>query len=181
MPRSARSSAARRAVPLLVGLGVLAGCSSSGEKFAPACPHVAILADAGDLTRFNGRGQDVTDMVLDGRITGVGGDCERGDAGILVTNIAVALEITRGPAAQGSTADFGYFIAVSRNGTILDKKVYSEHAEFPSNVNRLKLTGDKVELRMPITPTMSGAAYNVLVGFQLTPDELALNRKRGPR
>jgi hypothetical protein len=177
MPRL-RSLVAAGSAALVV---VLAGCSSSADKFAPACPRVVILADAGDLTRFNGRGQDVTDMVLDGRITGVTGDCQRGDAGILVTTIAVALEIARGPAAQGSTTDFAYFVAVSRGGTILDKRVYNEHAEFPSNVNRLKLTGDQIELKMPITKEISGAAYNILVGFQLAPEELALNRKRGPR
>jgi hypothetical protein len=31
----------------------------------------------------------------------------------------------------------------------------------------------------PVSPTKSGAAYTVLAGFQLTPDELAYNRRHG--
>jgi hypothetical protein len=38
-----------------------------------------------------------------------------------------------------------------------------------------------VSLSLPLEPGKSGAAYDLLVGFQLSPEELALNRRRGPR
>ncbi len=34
---------------------------------------------------------------------------------------------------------------------------------------------------VPVDDKLTGAAYSVLVGFQLTPTELAFNRRRGPR
>jgi hypothetical protein len=173
----------RVAVTLGAGLGLgfgLTGCSSS-EQFPPACPSVAILADAGDLTRYSGRGQDLTDLVLDGRITGVSGECKRGDNNVLDTTIKVSLDITRGPAAHGGAAEFAYFVAVTRNGVILDKQVYPLRAEFPTNTDRLRLSSDEVQLLLPIPKGLSGAAYTVLVGFQLDQAELDLNRRRGPR
>jgi hypothetical protein len=36
-----------------------------------------------------------------------------------------------------------------------------------------------VHMVFPINPTKSGAAYTVLAGFQLTEDELAVNRRKG--
>jgi len=182
MPRGARatSRATVRAGAGCLVLAAVAACSSP-EKFAPACPTVAILADAGDLTRYNGRGQDLTDLVLDGRITGVSGKCQAGDEGILDTTISISLEITRGPAAQGRTSELAYFVAVTRNNAILNKKVYPLRADFPANTDRLRLASDEVQLLLPIPKGLSGAAYTVLVGFQLDQAELDLNRRRGPR
>src|SRR6187397_768886 len=66
--------------PLLAGL---AGCGGGDlNAFPPACPRAAILGDAADLTRYRPEhagqgGQDLTDMVFDGRITGVSGKCVR--------------------------------------------------------------------------------------------------------
>ena len=54
----------------------LAACGSDDpNEFPPACPAAAILADGADLTRTNGHGRDITDLVLDGRVTGMQGSC----------------------------------------------------------------------------------------------------------
>jgi hypothetical protein len=42
----------RQAALLLVALA--SGCASSQEQFAPVCPRLSLLRDAGDLTRFAG-------------------------------------------------------------------------------------------------------------------------------
>ena len=162
-------------------LTALSACSSGG-KFAPACPTFAILADAADLTRYNGRGQDLTDLVLDGRITGGSVQCKEGDdPGSVDTTVTISLDVTRGPAAQGRTADLSYFVAVARNGEILNKKVYPLRANFPGNTDRLRLAGDEIQLLLPIPKGLSAAAFTVLIGFQLDETELQLNRTRSPR
>ena len=74
-----------------------------------------------------------------------------------------------------------YFVAVLDGERILDKQVFALRAEFPANADRLRLAGDEVELRLPVTPTKTAAAYRIQVGFQLSPAELALNRQRGRR
>ena len=170
----------RLASPLATAaLLALAGCSGSGtEQFAPPCPVPSIPRDFGDLHRFRGNGRDLTDSVLEGRITGLDGSCTRDGAATTVATISVGLELTRGPAAPGRTADVPYFVAVSEGDRIIDKQVYTLHAEFPANTDRLRLAGDQVELRLPVTPQKTAAAYRVSVGFQLTPAELEVNRSR---
>lgn len=172
----------RPALPLL-GLSalVLAGCGGGGgpgDAFAPPCPRPSIPTDFNDLNRYRGAGRDITDSVLSGRILGVEGSCTRDTMAVVATTISVRLELTRGPAATSRVADVAYFVAVSDGDTILDKQVFRLAPEFPSNTDRIRLRGDEIELRLPVTEKKTAAAYRISVGFQLTPAELADNRRR---
>ena len=167
---------------LLVALSGLAGCGGADRpQFAPACPQTGILRDGADLTRFRGGGTDLTDIVVDGRITALTGKCSLDDNTHLHTVLSVSMDITRGPAAIGRQSDVTYFISVSKGDTILDKQDFTFNVNFPRNSEHLRLTGDQIDLVLPVDPKTSGAAYNILVGFQLTPAELAFNRRRGVR
>lgn len=174
----------RSAAPLLL-LAALGGCGGhDANTFAPACPRPAILADAADITRYKpgAVGQDLTDMVLSGRVVGVSGECSPGDkATQLKVSVQVTLELSRGPAATGAQQDVPYFIAVSEGETVLDKKSFTMRATFPSNVEKLRLASDSVEVVLPVSAGKSGVAYAVTAGFQLTPEELARNRAHGVR
>jgi hypothetical protein len=177
------SSTPIRALCAAASLAGLSACSggSSGQQFAPVCPTSGILRDGADVTRFRGAGTDLTDMVIDGRITGLGGKCQLDDSKHLRTQLNVRLDLTRGPAARGATQDVAYFVSVSQGDRILDKQIYRLNASFPGNADRARITTDEVDLVLPINDTMQGNSYSILVGFQLTPEELAFNRRRGPR
>lgn len=185
MPRPSRRGALpTAALPALLLLAPLAGCGGDDKQpqFAPACPQAGIVRDAADLSRYGSGGRDLTDLVLDGRVTGVRGSCAPGDTKDTVkTTLQVVIELTRGPAARGRAAEAGYFVAVVDGERILDKRTFNLRAEFPANTDRIRLSGDEVELTLPVSATKTAAAYRVLVGFQLQPAELALNRQRGPR
>ena len=154
----------------------LAACDTDPDRFAPPCPQPSIPRDAADLHRFRGSGRDITDSVLDGRITGIQGACKRDGRETTVATISVGLELTRGPASNSRTAEMAYFVAVSDGDTILDKRVFRLRAEFPPNTEHLRLVGDEVELRLPVSAQKTAAAYRVSAGFQLTPAELNVNR-----
>jgi hypothetical protein len=177
--RSAARLTSRRAAPLLLLPVVLAlaGCGGSGTSFAPACPRPLILSDAGDFTRFDQRGTDLTDVVLSGRLEGVQGKCESGGPGVVKATMSVTATISRGPAAGGAReGTFQWFVAVAKGDSILDKKVFNESIAFPANVDSQRVTSQELQLNIPVTRDVSAAAYTVLVGFQLTPEELAYNR-----
>ena len=179
----ARIALTKLSMLALLPMSLLAGCggAETNERFAPPCPIPSIPRDTSDLRRFRGAGRDITDTVLEGRITGVEGSCTRGDTGIVTASIAIGLELTRGPANPRRAADVAYFVAVSDGDVILDKRVFTLRAEFPANTERLQLAGDKVELQLPVTATKTAAAYRVNFGFQLTPEELQVNRTRPRR
>ena len=167
-------------------LAVLAlpGCTGSDDpnRFAPACPGPAILPDAADVPRTDGRGRDVTDTIVDGRITGLKGSCrDSEDRKALDATLQVGIDIGRGPAATGRTETVPYFVAVSRDGRILDKQVLTLDVAFPANIDRVHVEGETVSFRFPLPRGVTGASYRIVVGFQLTPEQLAANRARGPR
>ncbi len=175
-------SAPRVAALLLPLFASLAGCGGANtDKFPPSCPRTSIVGSAATLTRYrataSGGGQDVTDMVLNGRITGVSGTCQRADEGTLDVGATIGLDLMRGPASRSRTEDVPFFVAVTQGEQILDKRVFHVRADFPPNTDRLRLNSDEVHLTLPISPERSGASYDMLVGFQLTPDELAANRR----
>lgn len=170
----------------VLAAGLLSGCGyADSSRFAPVCPKVAILADAADVTVYRPspkNGHDLTDMVLDGRVTGLSGKCSRAAEDVLSTHVVLSMQFSRGPAATTREMDVSYFIGVFQGDEdILDKKVIPIHLVFPPNVDRLVLDTQDVELSLPISHVKTGDAYTVRVGFQLTPEQLALNRKRGPR
>lgn len=177
MPATLRLRAPLAASTLLL----LAACGGGDAQFAPACPAAAIVRDGADLARYRGPGQDLTDLALNGRITGLQGKCTRADRGAVLATVTVGIELTRGPAAPGRTAELAYFVAVSQGERILDKRVFPLRAEFPPNTDRVRLTGDDVELRLPTPPGTDASSYSIQVGLQLTPDELERNRRRAAR
>ena len=170
------------AAPLaLTALLALAGCGASSDSFAPSCPQLALLKDGADITRFTPRGQDVTDLVLDGRLTAVPAKCQPGRRGHVTATLNVAMRLTRGPAAVGRTEAVPYFVAVTRNGQVLDKQVYGLVATFPPNVDTITATGDDVVMDFPVTAEAPASSYRIFVSFQLTPAGLEINRRRGAR
>jgi hypothetical protein len=150
----------------------------------PDCPTAAALADAADLRRYRTPdSQDLTDLIVNARITGLSGACSYADRRRAVrVTLTLAMEATRGPAATGRTVSLPYFVAVTdAEDRILDKAVYAVPAEFPAGRSRVRLTGEQVTLTLPIAPDRPAASYTVVVGFQLTPEELALNRRIAAR
>lgn len=181
MPFPTLSHLCLRLLPLAAA-AALGGCGATGDEFPPPCPTVAILGDAADLTRYRGAHQDLTDMVLSGRITGLSGSCKRASKGATVlTTVRVALELARGPAAPGRIANAAYFVALAQGETIIAKQVFALRADFPSNTERVSLKGDEVEVPVPNRGPEGAAAYRILVGFELTPQELATNRRHNAR
>lgn len=155
------------------------GCAPGKDEFAPACPQAALLPQAGDVVRYraNSSGQDLTDLAFRGRVMKVDGKCESGpNANTVDATVTVTMQLNRGPALPTRNAQVTYFVAVARGDQILDKHVYVNRVTFPPNLDQIWLESDPVFMRLPVTPSVSGAAYTVWVGFQLTPQDMAANR-----
>jgi hypothetical protein len=150
--------------------------------FAPLCPTARLIPALADLTRYSGPGptHDLTDLILQARVTAVNGQCKAGsDTSVLPTTVVVTISIQRGPAMQGREADVPVFLAVTEGEAIRDKQVFPVHVVFPPNVDRLAMNSGDISLGLPVSKEKSGNAYGIIAGFQLTPDELATNRRGG--
>jgi len=64
--------------------------------------------------------------------------------------------------------------------SVLARATYDAQVEFPPNVSRVQTRGDELSIRIP-GGVEQARTRRVLLGFVLTPQELAVNRRRGPR
>lgn len=181
-PRPADPRWVTRVALIAALLPLLAACGPGRNEFAPACPGRAFLGDAAniDIYRSNasGGGHDLSELVLQGRVVGMRGSCrEGGKKAQLAVTVAPAFELTRGPAMSGRQIDVPVFVAVVEGNTVLDKRIYQMRAVFPSNVDRVTLTTGDADFVLPVSGERSGAAYTIVTGFQLTPEQAAANRR----
>ncbi len=167
-------------VLLLAAAAASLGACARPDAFAPACPQLALLPDGADLARFAGSGRDITDLVLEAHLTAVPASCHWADERHkqVEAKLQVAISLNRGPAMPGRGIDVAYFTAVSEGDTIFDKQVFAARAEFPANTDRLNVISQEISMLFPVSAEKSAAAYKIWVGFQLTPEELAINRSR---
>lgn len=164
----------------LVGLAVLTACSAQ-EKREAACPKGVIPADAASVTRFrDGPGRDLTDVLAKGEIINILVQCRYDRRGVTV-DLQIAIGAERGPADRSRVAEFDYFVAlVDPEQKILVKEPFRARFEFRDNRTRLGQI-EEIEPRLPLVDAMQGPNHQILVGFQLTPDELAWNRNQRAR
>lgn len=182
MPRLSNRHATAIAMVGLIAL--LDGCGPAKDQFPPACPGNNLVQGAADITRYRDEQaiatQDIRDLVLAGRIVAVPAKCAQGDSPTQVAaDVGFTMRLTRGPAMQGREVDVPYFLAATEGDRILDKKIYIAHVVFPANIDQLTWNAEPAHMVFPVSPTKSAASYTVLAGFQLTPDELAVNRRLG--
>jgi hypothetical protein len=177
MSRAMRTHLIRCGLILLAGIG-LGSCGPAKNQFAPACPVPGLVRPLVELTRYRGASHDVRDLVVRARIADIAGKCEPGDdKNSIVTTIQVVVDATRGPAMEGNRIGLPVFVAVTDSGTILDETRFFLPVEFLNNVDSVRTGSKEVRMEIPVTPQKSGAAYNLIAGFQLTPDEVAAWRR----
>lgn len=161
----------------------LAGASCSLFDSTPQhpCPQVGVPRDAATLTRFRpGQGRDLTDVIFDARVQDVKLSCTYNSDGADV-DLLVVLRVDRGPASQERSATVPYFVAITDpQRHVLAKQVFTKTLAFPPNVSRVTDSDESEEL-IPLPKGKSAQRYGVVVGMQLTPDELKYNRDKFQR
>ena len=171
----------RIAPTLLLALAV-GSCGPAKNQFAPACPVPGLLKPLSEIVRYRPGSMDVRDLIVRARIVDITGTCEPGeDANTVVATAQLVLEAQRGPGMQGNAVAVPAFVAIAEGDRVLDKSLFNMAIEFPPNVDAARAVSRQVRMEIPVTPTKSGAAYSIVGGFQLTPDEVAAWRRDHPR
>jgi hypothetical protein len=169
----------RRAAALgLAGVAALAaaGCSKQGP--AKPCPRVAVLTDASHLVRFKpGTGRDLTDIVYEADISVRRGSCEyvKKDTELDV-DMQVEVQAVRAPGAS-EKGEFGYFVRTTdRGGRVTGGENFVMTVPFSEDLRRAGGI-EEVSLSFPLKTNQLGNEFEIVVGFQLSPDELEYNRR----
>lgn len=173
-------------LPLMVTL-LLGGCGAAGTgtRLPTACPTPGLLAQGADLTRYRpGPVQDLTTLEYDARLTGLGGNCSAGrDDRSIEMELTVRFSVERGAGLEGRTVDLPWFVGVvdRRTGAIISRPAFVERAGFARNETRTSITSAPISISLPVSESRRAQDYDIKISFVLSEEDLALNRRRGPR
>ena len=160
----------------LLGLNGCAVLEGDGE--AAFCPPTAILDEPGELVRFKGgTAPGPANVMFRTKMKSISGLCDF-DEETIVMDLGIAMRALRGPANKEGKAEFVYFVAILQS----DRKVLTRQ-EFPmlALFENQDTQIDFVESVTVTIPRRKGTAptdYLVYLGFEMTPEELAYNRRR---
>lgn len=153
------------------------------EVVLPSCPEAGVMPDAARIPVFYGAsGQpQAGDVAVTGILGRLQGACSFGKPGEAQLEITISFAAERGPKGVALRKQpLPYFIAVlSPDETVLQRKAFSTKVDF-DNAGRA-FTSEEHEISVPVPSKQAAGAYKVVVGFQLTPEQLAFNRENGDK
>ena len=163
---------------LLAGAAAVSGCKSldKSPNVGP-CPVAATISDVERIAEIHGA-DTYANVGFTGQIDGVKGYCRYVGDDPIDMNIDVDFSLGRGPKAEGDHKEYRYFVAVMRrDSVVLAKKYFTLDAKFGKGqtvVRRRENVGGIIIPRA--AETISGTNFEIIVGFDLTPEELEFNR-----
>jgi len=157
----------------------LAACGLlSGEEARP-CPRVAVIVDAANLTVFTpGPGRDLIDVQYEAEVAQLATTC-RYDRNSVTSTVPIRVIATRGPAAQTNQVTIPFFVAIAEGrGNVLGRERFESTLVFQGNQRRAGVVEEIEQIVRLRTPTQNAAEFDILIGLELTPDQLQFNRQR---
>jgi len=154
------------------------GLGGEQKPNAGPCPQLGILYDNARVVQFATAEERYANVAYTGEIKGVRGLCRYVDADPIVMNVAIDMAFGRGPKGADENHVYRYWVAVTRKDAAPIAKEYFEiNANFKGGADRVSGTDTIQRIQIPrASATTSGANFEILVGFDLTPEQLAFNR-----
>jgi hypothetical protein len=146
---------------------------------AGPCPYVKVLYDAARYIDFKEQREASANVAYSGEIQGISAGCQYKDDEPIRVKMEILFELGKGPQATSDTKNYRYWVAVTkRNDLVITKEYFDLPVKFPAGQDRVYATEEIGEITIPrATATTSGANFEVLVGFDVTPQMAAFNRE----
>ena len=147
-------------------------------KNAGPCPYVKALYDASRYIELKDGTETPSAVGYTGEIEGVQATCAYKGAEPIHVALAVKFAFGRGPQAAGASKDYRYWVAVTvRNAQVLDKAYFTVPATFRPGEDRVTYVDQIQDVQIPrAKATVSGSNFEVLIGFDVTPQMAQFNR-----
>jgi hypothetical protein len=142
------------------------------------CPYVKVLYDAARYMEFKDGKENPAAAGYTGEITGLVANCQYKGSDPITLQLGVGFDLGRGPMAQGTSKDYHYWVAVTeRNETVIAKQEFTVRGDFPNGADRTFVEDKLMGIVIPrAKATTSGGNFEVLVGFDVTPEMASFNR-----
>ncbi len=178
---------------VLGGVGALSvgACQTPGknlrfeapERNTGPCPESFALHDAARFIRFEEGKSSYKNIQLSGEITRVSGLCRYIEADPIDADLNITFEMGRGLASgslqEGYTAEFNYFVSVTRkNIVVLEKQYFPLLVSFPAGVKAVEIREKIEKIIIPRAgESVSGENFEIIVGFDLTSEQIEFNQE----
>ncbi|OHB30680.1 MAG: Tat pathway signal sequence domain protein [Phenylobacterium sp. RIFCSPHIGHO2_01_FULL_69_31] len=145
---------------------------------AGPCPFVKSLYDAARYVEFKEGREASANVAWSGEIQGISAGCQYKDEEPIQLRMEVLFEVGKGPQADGRQKTYRYWVAVTdRNRSVLAKETFDLPVTFPEGEDRLYVTENINNITIPrASISTSGSNFEVLIGFEVTPQMAAFNR-----
>ena len=149
-----------------------------GERNAGPCPFGKVLYDAGRYVEFAEAREAAGAVSWSGEIQSLSAECRYREDEPIVIDVDVNFSFGKGPQAQGEAKSYRWWVAVTeRNKNVLAKEYFATDARF-NGADRVAVTERLGGIVIPrASQTVSGAQFEVLVGFDVTPQMATFNRE----
>ncbi|MDD5586959.1 MAG: hypothetical protein PHY92_08405 [Alphaproteobacteria bacterium] len=166
-----------RSLLLLCAVAVLlAACSSGKKEPQRLCPQTAIVREIERVKDYGGETPDDNAVVASALMRGVQGRCDYRDDGVSVS-FDIKMTAGRGDRLGGDHVSFPFFVAVlDSEQKILSKELMTADFAFSGKDKKVEKT-ESLDVFIPMDKDADGTNYQVLLGFQLTEDQLKAARK----
>lgn len=155
------------------------------------CPPVRVLYDASRFVQIFGA-ERFENIGYTGEINGTQSNCRYIGNDPITIELAIDMAFGKGPRAAERTTTITYWVAVTQivrstdptTGQVLTADIgplarerFTQTVTFPEGADRVVLTTDVTTVTIPrANERISGSNFEVLVGFELTPEQLQFNR-----
>lgn len=143
------------------------------------CPLMGVLYDNARLVQFQAPGQErYANVAFTGEMQGIRGLCRYVGENPIRMSIEVDMAFGRGPAATEERRAYRYWVAVARRGRApIAKEYFDVDVRFPRGQDVVVRTEEIRTIEIPRAHgEISGENFEILVGFELTPEQIQFNR-----
>lgn len=151
---------------------------ANAEPNSGPCPLLGVLYDSSRMVEFTAPEERFANVAYTAEMRGVRGLCRYTGSNPIEMSVQIDMAFGKGPAATRASRTYRYWVAVTRSNLApVEKQYFDVDVNFPRGQDRM--AGSEVIQKIVIpraNDTISGANFEILVGFELTPAQLAFNR-----
>ena len=149
------------------------------QKNAGPCPYVKVLYDAGRYEEFKEGQEASASVAYTGEIQSLNAVCDYKGLAPIHNQIQIRFALGRGPQGLEARKTFNYWIAVThRNRSVLAKEYFTLPVTFSAGQDRVAVVDTVNDIMIPrADKTVSGENFEILVGFDVTPEMADFNRQ----
>ena len=143
------------------------------------CPFVKVLYDAARYQEFKDNKESTSAAQWTGEINGISSDCAYKGTDPIHVAMDVSFSLGRGDAADGQSKTYHYWVAVTeRDKTVLAKQEFELPVTFENGQQKIDVNTRIEDIVIPRADiTVAGSNFEVLVGFDVTPQMVDFNRE----